>query len=230
MYPRFSQSILEEALKNTPVVLIHGSQQCGKTTLAQAVGEKLGYHYISFDDDNQRQAAKADPVGFVSSLPEYTILDEIQRTPELFTSLKASVDAGRVPGRFILTGSANVLLLPQLADSLAGRIEIIHLRPLAQCEMVNTSPNFFTGLFSGELNQTLKTQGYLRLGQSLADILCAGGYPAALARSTAKSRKLVPGLHINHGTARRARYFQYQESGYLAKATHPSRQPKCSLV
>ena len=123
-YPRFTEQALLEALLDTPAVLIHGSRQCGKTTLAQSTGDKLGYHYISFDDDNQLQAAKADPVGFVQSLPEKIILDEIQRTPELFTSIKISIDQNRKPGRFILTGSANVLLLPQLADSLAGRMEI----------------------------------------------------------------------------------------------------------
>jgi len=99
LYDRFNESTLQEA----PVVLIHGSRQCGKTTLAQTVGEKLGYHYINFDDDNQLQAAKVDPVGFIQNLPQRTILDEIQRTPELFTSIKASVDKNRKPGRFILT-------------------------------------------------------------------------------------------------------------------------------
>ena len=85
----------------------------------------MGYHYISFDNDSQLQAAKADPIGFIHSLPENVILDEIQRVPELFTSIKSNVDNNRKPGRFILTGSANVLLLPKLADSLAGRMEII---------------------------------------------------------------------------------------------------------
>ena len=122
---RFSDIALLEALEDTPVILIHGSRQCGKTTLAQSSCLELGYHYISFDNDSQLQAAKADPIGFIHSLPENVILDEIQRVPELFTSIKSSVDSNRKPGRFILTGSANVLLLPKLADSLAGRMEII---------------------------------------------------------------------------------------------------------
>jgi predicted AAA+ superfamily ATPase len=159
-----------------------------KTTLAQSVGAQQGHHYISFDDDNQLQAAKADPIGFVKSLPEMTILDEIQRTPELFTSIKASVDQNRKPGRFILAGSANVLLLPQLADSLAGRMEIIHLRPLAQSEIAGKKPEFLQQLFKADFGQGSNQNNYPRLGESLAEQICKGGYPAAIARSTAKRR------------------------------------------
>jgi predicted AAA+ superfamily ATPase len=188
LYQRFAEAALLEALQDTPVVLIHGSRQCGKTTLAQSIGEKLGYHYISFDDDNQLQAAKTDPVGFVQSLPEKTILDEIQRTPELFTSIKNSVDQNRKPGHFILTGSANVLLLPRLADSLAGRMEIIQLRPLAQCEVAGQKPAFIDQLFTADFGRVSNQNNYSRLGQSLAETICQGGYPAAIARRTAKRR------------------------------------------
>ena len=188
LYPRFTEQALLEALEDTPVVLIHGSRQCGKTTLAQSIGEKLGYHYISFDDDNQLQAAKADPVGFIHGLPEKTILDEIQRTPELFTSIKISVDQNRKSGRFILTGSANVLLLPQLADSLAGRMEIVQLRPLARCEIAGQKPALIEQLFSADFGGASNQNNYPRLGESLPDTICQGGYPAAIARSTAKRR------------------------------------------
>lgn len=188
MYCRFTEEILREALQDTPVILIHGSRQCGKTTLSQLVGEELDYHYITFDDDNQLHAAKADPVGFVQSLPEKTILDEIQRTPELFKAIKASVDKNRKPGRFILTGSANILLLPQLADSLAGRMEIIHLRPLAQAEIGDQEPNLLSQLFKADFGLETNQGNYQRLGESLAEIICMGGYPAAITRSSAKRR------------------------------------------
>lgn len=190
LYHRFTEDTLREALQDTPVVLIHGSRQCGKTTLARSVGEQLGYLYISFDDDNQLQAAKTDPVGFVKSLPEKTILDEIQRTPELFTAIKASVDLQRKPGRFILTGSANVLLLPQLADSLAGRMQIIHLRPLAHSEMVGKKPEFLQQLFNADIGSGSNRSRFLRLGESLAELICSGGYPAAITRSSAKRRNV----------------------------------------
>ena len=119
MFVRFAEQNLLDALDDTPVVLIHGSRQCGKTTLAQTVGERLQYNYLTFDDANQLNAAKSDPVGFVDNLPEKIIIDEIQRAPEIFASIKASVDKNRKPGRFLLTGSANILLLPKLSDSLA---------------------------------------------------------------------------------------------------------------
>ena len=188
LYHRFTEDALIEALRDTPVVLVHGSRQCGKTTLAQVVGERQGYHYVSFDDNNQLEAAKADPVGFIQSLPEKTILDEVQRTPELFTSIKASIDNNRKPGRFILTGSANVLLLPKLADSLAGRMEIIHLRPLAQCEIAGQKPSFIDQLFAADFGNVSNQNAYVRLGESLTDIICQGGYPAAIARSNATRR------------------------------------------
>lgn len=188
LYSRYAEKALLEALEDTPVVLIHGSRQCGKTTLAQAVGEKLGYHYISFDDNNQLQAAKSDPIGFIQSLPEKTTLDEIQRIPELFTSIKASVDQNRKPGRFILTGSANVLLLPKLSDSLAGRMEIIRLRPLAQCEIAGSKTVFLDQLFNADFGAASKQGTFKRLGESLASLICQGGYPAAIARSTDKRK------------------------------------------
>ena len=77
LYPRFADQRLIEALADTPVVLIHGPRQCGKTTLAQRVGEREGYTYLSFDNDVTLAAAIADPVGFVSDLPERTILDYV---------------------------------------------------------------------------------------------------------------------------------------------------------
>ena len=131
-----------EALADSPVVLIHGPRQCGKTTLARLVGDESGFAYFTFDDDVQRAAAQADPVGYLADLPERAVLDDVQRVPELFTSLKAAVDAGREPGRIILTGSANVLLVPKLADSLAGRMEILRLHPLAQAEVTRKAPGF----------------------------------------------------------------------------------------
>ena len=189
IYHRYTEACLREALEDTPVVLIHGPRQCGKTTLAHSVGKDLGYGYISFDDDSRRQAAEADPVGFVQSLPDKIILDEIQRLPTLFTAIKASVDQNRRPGRFILTGSANVLLIPKLADSLAGRMEIIQLRPLAQVEMAERTPAFIPKLFANDLLPGSGEQAtYPRLGETLAALICAGGYPPAVARKTPRRR------------------------------------------
>ena len=95
LYPRFARRRLEEALEDTPVVLVHGPRQCGKTTLARMVGDAAGYEYITFDDDVQLAAAQADPVGFVANLSDKTILDEVQRVPGLFLTLKSAVDRDR---------------------------------------------------------------------------------------------------------------------------------------
>ena len=211
-YPRYADRLLAEALEDSPVVLIHGSRQCGKTTLAQIVcaprhvrhdgalvtwdsgpvRDGAEYAYISLDDDVVRTGAETDPMGFVASLPERVILDEVQRAPGIFSALKLEVDRRRVPGRFVLTGSTNVLLIPTLADSLAGRMQIVRLHPLAQSELENQPrsgsgpdrPGFLDALFGGGF-QTRRTD---RLGEQLGGRIAGGGYPAALARPRGRRR------------------------------------------
>ena len=185
LYPRFLKERLAEALKDTPVVLVHGPRQCGKTTLAKIQGAELEYEYFSFDDDGLREAAVEDPQGFVGNLPDKAILDEVQRTAELFNAIKLSVDRDRKPGRFILTGSANILTLPRLSDSLAGRMEILRLWPLSQSEILGSKPTFIERLFSADF----KTQSTERLGMELADRIAGGGFPAALSRQTGRRRE-----------------------------------------
>ena len=114
--PRLAEPAVEEALVDTPVVLVHGPRQCGKTTLTTRVGDRLGFEYFTLDEDPVRAAARSDPAGFVAELPERVVIDEIQRAPELFLAIKVAVDRRRTPGRFLLTGSTNILLLPTLAD------------------------------------------------------------------------------------------------------------------
>ena len=184
---RLVRPLLEEALTDTPVVLVHGPRQCGKTTLARSVGDAAGYAYRTFDDEAVREAAGADPVGFVAALPDRVVLDEVQRVPELFTTLKAAVDRDRRPGRFLLTGSANVLLLPRLADSLAGRMEVLRLHPFSQHELERApAPTFVDRLFQGDLGTVAAPGG--RLAEGLAERIAAGGYPAALARASGRRR------------------------------------------
>jgi len=184
LYPRYAEPRLDEALADSPAVLIHGPRQSGKTTLARTAARTKGYAYVSFDDDVARSAAQADPAGFVADLPERAILDEVQRVPTLFSALKTTIDRKRVPGRFVLTGSTNVLLVPRLADSLAGRMQILRLHPLAQCELARRAPGFLDTLFE----HGFKTRRSERLAAQLAERIAAGGYPAALARPAGRRR------------------------------------------
>ena len=138
-YPRYIESAVKVALKDTPVVCLVGSRQVGKTTLAQRLEPKRAY--ISFDDASLLEAARRDPLGYVRALPVPVILDEIQRVPELLPAIKMMVDEQRLnnkkkaAGRFLLTGSANLLLLPKVNESLAGRMEVIQLNPISELEM-----------------------------------------------------------------------------------------------
>ncbi|MCU0723034.1 MAG: ATP-binding protein [Planctomycetes bacterium] len=184
LHPRFLEDRLIEALGESPVILIHGPRQCGKTTLARRVGDSRGYAYFTFDDDVARAAAEADPAGFVADLPEHAVLDEAQRVPALFGAMKAAVDRSRTPGRFLLAGSANVLFVPKLADSLAGRMEIVRLLPLSQSELAGRRSAFLDDLFSARY----KARRVDRLGAELADRVVAGGYPAALTRAAPRRR------------------------------------------
>ena len=203
-YPRSIERRLVEALEDSPVVLIHGPRQCGKTTLAQitcapnyptwsANGPAWGYTredqdygYFSFDDPVTRDGARADPTGFVADLPERVILDEVQRVPELFEAIKIFVDRQRTPGRFLLTGSTNVFLVPRLSESLAGRLQIVPLHPLTQFELTGRSTpsrpdvDFLDTLF-GDGFSMFQCE---RLGAQLIEKIVAGGYPAALMRPT----------------------------------------------
>ena len=179
-YTRHVESRLRETLEDSPVVLIQGPRQCGKTTLARMVGKTEGYHYISFDDEDTRAAAEADLMGFVKTLPERVILDEVQKVPEIFSSIKLAVDRDRTPGRFILTGSVSVLHVRGITDSLAGRMDIIRLHPFSQSELEGTTPGFPDALFSSEFNIWRDRSDSPET--VIMDKVAAGGYPVALQR------------------------------------------------
>ena len=185
LVPRSVLPRLEEALADSPVVLLQGPRQSGKTTLARTLAHERGYEYLTLDDDVVRAAAAADPVRFVDDMPAKAVVDEVQRAPELFTALKRSVDRDRRPGRFLLTGSANLLLTPELADSLAGRMEAVPLYPLAQAELEGAEPRFLERLLSAGFRLARSE----RLGKGLAELIVAGGYPAALARAPGTRRR-----------------------------------------
>lgn len=184
-YPRFIQAKVEEALQDTPVVCLLGPRQVGKSTLCQQLAP--GRSYLTLDDHATLAVAKEDPTGFIQSLPEYVTLDEVQRAPELLLAIKAEVDRNRMPGRFLLTGSANLLLLPKVKESLAGRIEILHLHPLTEAERQQKQPNFLQKLTAQQLKPSITSAQQELVG--LAERVCHGGYPEPGTRPPNRARQ-----------------------------------------
>ena len=182
MYERFLERQAEEALLDTPVVLIVGPRRAGKTTLVRKLAD-AGRVYLTLDDQTILDAALTDPAGFVRGLDRATI-DEIQRAPGLLLAIKKTVDEDYRPGRFLLTGSANVMTLPHIADSLAGRMETLRLLPLARSEIVGRTPIFLDQLFAGDI----RPMGEGIVGDELVNISLTGGFPEALARKNERRR------------------------------------------
>lgn len=157
--------------------MISGPRQSGKTTLAEETASE-GMRFLSLDDPTQLAAARRDPVGFLRGV-DRAVIDEIQRVPDLLLAIKTEVDKDQRPGRFILTGSANLMSLPKVADSLAGRMEVIQLLPMSQAEIRGGNGAFLDRAFSGNP----PSSGSFVLGDSLVDLVLACGYPEALKRS-----------------------------------------------
>lgn len=182
LYPRLIKARVVESMADTPVVLLAGPRQAGKTTLVRQLADQ-DMRYLTLDDELTLFAAREDPVGLVRSL-DRAVIDEVQRVPQLLLAIKKSVDEDRRPGRFLLTGSANLMLMPTVADSLAGRMETLTLLPLSQSELQGASANWLDGVFSGQLPET----AIPLLGNDLVDAVLRGGYPEALFRATARRR------------------------------------------
>ena len=186
MHARRAQEQLQEALQDTPVVLLHGARQVGKTTLARAmsVGGKIR-RYATLDDSPELSAAMADPSGFVNALTGPVVLDEVQRAPALFRAIKASVDRDRSSGRFLLTGSANVMMLPALSESLAGRIEVVPLWPLSQGEIEGTEERFIDHAFADSAHMWSAQPARSR---PLLERIIRGGFPEPSTRPDSRRR------------------------------------------
>ena len=179
---------LLEGLADTPAVLVNGARQTGKSTLVQSAElAAQNRQYLTFDDPGILAAAKRDPNGFVAGLNMPATLDEVQKVPEIFSVIKAAIDRKRQPGQFLLTGSANVMLLPKLSESLAGRIEVLTLWPFSQGEIHGVCESFVDTLFSQKpVGWTGKTATVPR--DELLETVLAGGYPVAVARQSAARR------------------------------------------
>ena len=182
LYPRLIGQRIAEAMADTPVVLLAGPRQAGKTTLVRQLSDD-GRRYLTLDDELTLLSAREDPVGMIRSL-DSAVIDEIQRAPALLLAIKKSVDEDRRPGRFLLTGSANLMALPTVADSLAGRMETLLLLPLSQSEIEGQSANWLDCVFSGRIPQPTAQAHSV----NLVDRVLRGGYPEALSRPTSRRR------------------------------------------
>jgi hypothetical protein len=188
MIHRHISDQVRDALTDTPAVLVNGARQTGKSTLVQSaeLGEQ-NRQYLTFDDPGILAAAKGDPNGFVAGLNPRVTLDGIQHLPELFPVIKAAIDRKRQPGRFLLTGSANVMLLPKLSESLTGRMEVVTLWPFSQGEINGTKEAFVDTMFSKHSVVWSEKATPVRREELLETVL-AGGYPLAIARHNASRR------------------------------------------
>lgn len=178
-----------EALDDTRVVVVLGARQVGKSTLVQEVATRdRPATILTLDDQATRDAAAADPTGFVTGLRTPVVIDEVQRAPDLLLAIKVRVDRDPTPGQFLLTGSANILTAPRIADALTGRAEYLRLTPFSQGELRGMTESFVPRLFDGRWPQVTSPA----IGRAAyAQIVAAGGYPGT----------------VNRTDARRARFF-----------------------
>jgi predicted AAA+ superfamily ATPase len=181
---RFCAGPIGIALTDTPVVMLIGPRQCGKTTLVQQFTAQ-GFAYVTLDDDTVLAAARSDPAGFVRGFQAVAI-DEVQRAPELLRAIKLAVDNDRRPGRFILTGSANILTLPMVSESLAGRMEMVTLMPISRAEIAGKRPEFLRAAFAGKMVDP----GTPLIGGELLRAVLTGGYPEMLRRESPRRRQV----------------------------------------
>lgn len=182
--PRQAGAALARALQHAPAVCLLGPRQCGKSALARR--QAPARPYVTFDDPALLAAAAADPGGFVAGLPATVTLDEIQRVPALLPAIKLAVDRDRRAGRFLLTGSADLLLLPAVSESLAGRMEIVRLHPLTEAEKDRRPGRFLERLLAGALKPRIRGDGPAPL--DLARRLLEGGFPEAARRPASRLR------------------------------------------
>ena len=184
--PRNIEENLRDALKYRPVVLLNGARQTGKSTLVKFLSRNSSIQYYTLDDFTLLSSINNDPEGFISGLHGPVIIDEVQRIPKLFVAIKRQVDRNREPGQFLLTGSANILLLPNLSESLTGRMEIQTLWPFSNDEILRTKSLFIDHLFSGEIPSIVNKE---LNRERLIEKILVGGYPEVQTILSVKRRQ-----------------------------------------
>ena len=187
MIERRLRPLVLEALDDTRVVVVLGARQVGKSTLVQQIATSdRPAMMLTLDDQATREAAIDDPTGFVAGLEPPVVIDEVQRASDLLLAIKMRVDQHPEPGQFLLTGSANILTAPRIADALTGRAEYLRLTPFSQGEMLGTPEAFVPALFQGRWPQITSDEvGRAAFAQRMA----TGGYPAASGRIAARRER-----------------------------------------
>lgn len=186
MIKRSLEAPIRAALADTPVTMVVGARQTGKSTLVTSIAAGDDTGYISFDDPTTLDIARSDPVAFVEELDGTSIIDEVQRAPEVFLPIKTAVDRDRRPGRFLFTGSANPLFIPDVAEALAGRIEILTLWPLSGTELEGRPEAKIARLL---LDPDASPRGVHPVDRvELASRVVRGGFPEAVDRENPERR------------------------------------------
>lgn len=183
--------IVVDAMESARVVALLGPRQSGKSTLARVLAaDRLPAEYLTLDDEPARSLATSDPGGFIAGLGRRTVIDEIQRAPELLLAIKSRVDLDNTPGQFLVTGSANLRRIPTVADALPGRVDYLTLWPFTQDEMIGTGGDLVSRLFRGDI-PSISDAPVGRL--QYAERLLAGGFPEALRRKGAARARFFDG-------------------------------------
>jgi len=186
LFPRRIRPIVVDALGYARVVLISGARQVGKTTLSTEIAATdRPMRALTLDDSQTREAALQDPAGFIAGLDGPVLIDEIQRAPDLLLEIKKVIDRDTTPGRFLLTGSANVFASKQVIDALTGRVDRIRMWPLAQSEILAGTLNIVDELLAGRAPQL---DGAPVGRQAFASAIAEGGYPEARLRPVGRGR------------------------------------------
>ena len=185
MYQRFVLNNILEALADTPVIFLRGARQTGKSTLVQMIANgPYPARYVTLDNAGILSAAGADPTGFIAGIEKPVVIDEAQRIPELLLSIKEDVDRHRQPGRYILTGSADILTVPKVSDALVGRMELMTLWPLSIAEIKGHKDNLVDAFYSPYFHRHLYQNPTFDLNASMI----AGGFPEPLQRTSHRRR------------------------------------------
>jgi len=195
MIRRYLQTALTDSLRNFPVVLLTGARQVGKSTLAQAmISRAWPARYLTLDDRTVLDAALRDPDALIGDVPDPVIIDEVQRAPDLLRAIKLAVDRNRVPGRFLLAGSANILTLSRVSESLAGRVGLHTLYPFSWSEKSERKqPSILSWIFEVETSaQAMHRLSVAKAGldkENLSQEILTGGFPPVVLMDSPQARR-----------------------------------------